>query len=90
MSLHKAIIDYVSLQNNCRSSILWERFPRQYLRESKITRKGQESRVTLGYRKFPNKGAGHLGKTLGGAIIREGIFSPSSGFLQNENRAIFG
>ncbi len=42
------------------------------------------------YRKFPNRGAGRLGKTLGGAIIREGTLSPSSGFLQNENRTIFG
>ncbi len=42
------------------------------------------------YRKFPNRGAGRLGRTLGGAIIREGIFSPSSGFLQNKNRTIFG
>ncbi len=42
------------------------------------------------YRKFPNRGAGRLGKTLGGAIIREGTFSSSSGFLQNENRTISG
>ncbi len=42
------------------------------------------------YRKFPNSGAGRLGKTLGGAIIRERTFTPSSGFLQNENRIIFG
>ncbi len=44
----------------------------------------------VAYRKFPNRGAGRLGKTLGGAIIREGTSSPSSGFLQNENRTIFG
>ncbi len=42
------------------------------------------------YRKFPNRGAGRLGKTLGGAIIRERTILPSSGFLQNENRTIFG
>ncbi len=33
------------------------------------------------YHKFPNKGAGHRGKTLGGAIIRVGTFSPSSGIF---------
>ncbi len=44
----------------------------------------------LQYRKFPNRGAGRLGKTLRGAIIRERTFSTSSGFLQNENRTIFG
>ncbi len=42
------------------------------------------------YRKFPNKGAGRRGNTLGGAVIRERAYSPSSGFLQNENRTIFG
>ena len=41
------------------------------------------------YRKFPNRGAGRLGKTSWGVIIREGTFSPTSGFLQNENRTIF-
>ncbi len=46
--------------------------------------------VSNKYRKFPNRGAGRLGKTLAGAIIRERTFSPSSGFLQNENRTIFG
>ncbi len=45
---------------------------------------------TYAYRKFPNRGTGRLGKTLGGAIIRERTFPPSSGFLQNENRTIFG
>ncbi len=37
------------------------------------------------YRKFPNKGAGRLEKTLG-----ERTFPASRGFLQNENRIIFG
>ncbi len=46
--------------------------------------------TSVNYRKFPNRGAGRLGKTLGGAIIGEGILSPSSVFLQNENRTIFG
>ncbi len=44
----------------------------------------------LVYRKFPIKGAGRGGKTLGGAPIRERAFPPSIGFLQNENRTIFG
>ncbi len=42
------------------------------------------------YRKFPNRGAGRLGEPLGGALIRESPISPSSGFLQIENRTIFG
>ncbi len=42
------------------------------------------------YRKFSIKGAGRGGKALGGALIRERAFPPSSGFLQNENRTIFG
>ncbi len=39
------------------------------------------------YRKFSIKGGG---EALGGALIRERAFPPSSGFLQNENRTIFG
>ena len=42
------------------------------------------------YRKFPNRGAGRLGKPLGGALIQEKAISPSSGFLQIENRTTFG
>ena len=42
------------------------------------------------YRKFSNRGAGRREKTLGGAPIRESAFPPFSGFLQNENRTIFG
>ena len=42
------------------------------------------------YRKFSNKGAGRPGKPLGGTLIRWGIFPASRGFLQNENRTIFG
>ncbi len=42
------------------------------------------------YRKFPNRGAGRVGKPLGGALIKERAISPSSGFLQIENRTIFG
>ncbi len=41
------------------------------------------------YRKFSIKGAGRGGKALGGALIIERAFPPSSGFLQNENRTIF-
>ncbi len=36
------------------------------------------------YCKFPNKGAGHEGKILRGALIWERTFSTSGGFLQNE------
>ncbi len=42
------------------------------------------------YRKFPNRSAGRVGKTLGGALIRERAISPPSGFLQIENRTIVG
>ncbi len=35
-------------------------------------------------------GAGRGGKPLRGTLIRERAFPPSSGFLQNENRTIFG
>ncbi len=42
------------------------------------------------YRKFSIKGAGRGWKPLGGALIRERAFPPSSGFLQNENRTIVG
>ncbi len=44
----------------------------------------------INYCKFPNKGARREGKTLGGAIIRESTFPPSSGILQNENWTGFG
>ena len=42
------------------------------------------------YRKFPNRGAGRVGEPLWGALIRERAISPASGFLQIENRTIFG
>ena len=42
------------------------------------------------FRKFPNRGAGRVAKPLGGALITERAISPSSGFLQIENRTIFG
>ncbi len=42
------------------------------------------------YRKFSIKGAGRGGKALRGALIRERAFPPSSGFLQNGNRTVFG
>ncbi len=41
------------------------------------------------YRKLSIKGSGRGGQALGGALIRERAFVPSSGFLQNENRTIF-
>ncbi len=41
-------------------------------------------------RKFPNRGAGRVGEPLGSALIKERAISPSSGFLQIENRTIFG
>ena len=49
-----------------------------------------DSYTVENYRKFPIRGAGRLGKTLGGAIIRERTFPASGGFLQNENRTIYG
>ncbi len=41
------------------------------------------------YRKIPNRGAGCVGKPLGGERTERTV-SPSSGFLQIENRTIFG
>ncbi len=40
--------------------------------------------------KFPNRGAGRVGKPLGGALIGERAILPSSGFLQIENWTICG
>ncbi len=44
-----------------------------------------EHDISKMYRKFPNKGAGRWGNTLGGAPIREQTFPASSGFLQNDD-----
>ncbi len=42
------------------------------------------------YRKFSIKGAGRGGKDLGVPLLDSGSCKASRGFLQNENRTIFG